>query len=156
MSVAVVRIFSFLVFLLSCVILAQPAHSAEYYKCLDGNGKIYFSNVACPSQTQKSESKQFREASEYEYKQSRREEEAASKKEKASQEADAQLERVRERGQLLTQCLNDADERYQSRWDDTCLFGGGAKGCLLNTEIANGYDRSHRGERDECFKRYPQ
>jgi hypothetical protein len=155
MSISAVNIFSFLLFLLSCVIFVQPVHSAEYYKCLDGKGKIYFSNVACPSQSQKSESKEFHEPSESEYQQSQREEEAAKKREKASQEAEAQLERVGERERLLTECLNEADERYQSRWDDTCLFGGGAKGCLLNSEIAAGYDRSHRGDRSECFKRHP-
>jgi hypothetical protein len=119
MFVAAVELFTSLVFLASCIILVQPTHSAEYYKCVDGKGKIYFSNVACRSQAQKAESKQLRDTTESEYREAQREEEAAKKREKARQQADEQLEKARERAELLTKCLNEADERYQARWDDS-------------------------------------
>ena len=155
LSIIAVRLLYVLVLIFYYLIPVQALHSAEYYKCLDGKGKIYFSNVACPSQSQKSGSKQFRETTEQEYQQAERQDEANKQREKARREAEAQSEKARERERLLNECLNEADERYQTRWDETCLFGGGAKGCLLNSEIAAGYDRSHRGERNECYRRYP-
>jgi hypothetical protein len=134
----------------------QPVHSGEYYKCVNAKGQIYFSNLACPSQSEKTETKQLRDPSEQEYIEARQREEEFKRIERAAQEVNAQREAGLERDRLFKQCLTEADERYRTRWDETCLFGGGAKGCLLNTDIAADYDQSHTAERNECYQRYPQ
>lgn len=136
-------------------IFTQPAYPAEYYKCTDAKGRIYVSNVACPPQAEKGEARKFRELSEREVQEmQQRLKEEAKQQEDARNKAE-QLEMARQRKLLLDQCLNDADEQYRKQWDYMCLFGGSVKGCLLNTEIADGLDRNRRGDRDECFKRYP-
>ena len=141
-------------FLLLYGVIGQSAHSGEYYKCVDAKGQISISNVACPSQSNKLKSHQLRDLSEQEYQEARGREEAAKQMEKARQEANAKQEQARELVRAREQCLIEANKRYQTRWDETCLFGGG--GCLLNSQIANDYDRSRTEERNECYQRYPQ
>ena len=159
------KVFSLLL-LFSVVPVTRPASSDEYHKCTDAKGKVFVSNIACPSTSQKNETYKMRETSEREYQESQRGEEEAKQKESAIQQAEAQLERAREQSEaqlqkarqkeaLLNQCLATADDRYKTRWDDTCLSRMEAKGCSLNSDIGNGYDRSHRGERQECYLRYP-
>jgi len=156
-----------LLLLLSSFIIAPPAYSSEYHKCTDAKGKVFISNIACPSTSQKNETYKMRETSEREYQESQRREEEAKQIESVRQQAEAQLERAREQSEaqlqkarqkeaLLNQCLATADDRYKTRWDDTCLSRMEAKGCSLNSDIGNGYDRSLRGERQECYQRYPR
>jgi hypothetical protein len=154
-SCSFARAFSLLL-LLSSFIIAPPAYSGEYHKCTDAKGKVFVSNIACPSTSQKKETYRLNETSEREYQESQRREEEAKQIESVRQQAEAQLERAREKERLLNQCLATADDRYKTRWDDTCLSRMEAKGCSLNSAIGNGYDRSLRGERQECYQRYPR
>jgi hypothetical protein len=144
----------FLLFVLSAVIIAPPAYSGDYQKCVDAKGKIYLSNIGCPSVSEKTETYRLNDTTEREYQETERKNEEAKHSEEARQQANAQVERAREKERLLNQCLTEADERYQNRWDETCLFGGGAKGCALNVRISDDYDRRHQGERNECYLRY--
>lgn len=52
-------------------------------------------------------------------------------------------------------CLNYAEQLYIDRWDSTCKRLGRAKNCTLPVVNSNPHDELRRGERDECYMKYP-
>ena len=116
----------------SATILVQPGSSADYYKCVDGKGKIYISNVSCPDLSEIKESKKLREISESE-------EEA----------------RQRLKALPLNQCLAKAHASFQARWNKVCESIGKQAGCGLPVAHGTGLEQFYRGSRDECIKFHP-
>jgi len=55
----------------------------------------------------------------------------------------------------LDQCLTAADQNYHEEWDSTAKLNGYRDGKLPSAlaDQLNGY---RQGQRDECYKRYPQ
>ena len=116
----------------SATILVQPGSSAEYYKCVDGKGKIYLSNVSCPDLSEIKESKKLREISESE------------------DEAGRRLKAI-----PINQCFAKANASHKALWDETCRINRQPAGCSLPTANATRVDQAHRAARDECVKLYP-
>jgi hypothetical protein len=144
-------LLSFCLFAAIFVLCVQVTTPSEYYKCTDANGKVVFSNIACPSKSQKNESYKMKEMTEREYQESQRKQEDINK---AIQQTEAQLEKVREKERRLNQCLAYADQNYKERWDSTCQASGHTKGCYLSSSVGSSYDQGLRGQRQECYLRH--
>lgn len=53
-------------------------------------------------------------------------------------------------------CLEDADNRYHSRWDSSCEAVKRDKDCVLPDNIATEYDDQLRYNKDRCAQMYKQ
>lgn len=139
----------------SATILVQPGSSADYYKCVDTQGKLYISNVSCPALSEIKESKKLPEVSDAEHQEALRKEGQEKQKKEQVRRAEEELARERSKALALNQCLAQADASYRDRWNSICAFENRPNGCFLPAELLGNLDQSHRGSRDECIKLYP-
>lgn len=52
-------------------------------------------------------------------------------------------------------CLNYAEQYYIDTWDKQCKRIGRAKNCTIPVNLSSSYDDMLRGQRDECYMKYP-
>lgn len=52
-------------------------------------------------------------------------------------------------------CLNQAEQYYIDKWDSQCSSLGRAKDCTLPIAASNNLDEMLRGQRNECYMKYP-
>lgn len=52
-------------------------------------------------------------------------------------------------------CLNYSEQLYIDKWDSQCKRLGRDKNCTLPVALSNPLDDMRRGERDECYNKYP-
>lgn len=76
-------------------------------------------------------------------------------KEAATAEANRKAADETYRRLMLDACLADADSNYSTNWENSCKVLGKAKDCSLPSDTADRWDKLHKQDRDECYKRYP-
>lgn len=57
---------------------------------------------------------------------------------------------------LLANCLDNASKVHENNWNDACASRGAGERCGLPTNVSSRIDKSHEGDKDDCFRKYPQ
>ena len=59
------------------------------------------------------------------------------------------------KSKLLTNCINEVEQEYITRWNSECAQLGNSEGCDLPDKIAERLDSMTNKNREHCFKSLP-